>query len=107
MHLNMSTCASVCSPPAAAVLIGCLPTYSQAGLAAPIMLSLLRLVQGIAVGGELGTAVVFMHELAPAGSKTKGGSIIFIGVSGLTLTQKSSKMATCADRTAFVEPYYL
>lgn len=71
---------SLLSP--AAVLIGCLPTYSQAGLAAPIILSLLRLVQGIAVGGELGTAVVFMHELAPAGSKTKGGSIIFIGVSG-------------------------
>lgn len=77
--------ARVCWRPATAVLIGCLPTYAQAGLAAPIILSLLRLVQGIAVGGELGTAVVFMHELAPAGSKTKGGSIIFIGVSRLIL----------------------
>lgn len=66
---------------ACAVLIGCLPTYTQAGLAAPILLSLLRLVQGIAVGGELGTAVVFMHELAPAGGKTKGGSVVFLGVS--------------------------
>lgn len=63
------------------MLIGCLPTYTQVGLAAPILLSLLRLVQGIAVGGELGTAVVFMHELAPAKHKTKGGSIIFLGVS--------------------------
>lgn len=70
------------SPPplCAAVLIGCLPTYTQAGLAAPILLSLLRLIQGIAVGGELGTAVVFMHELAPPGRKTRGGSIIFVGV---------------------------
>lgn len=65
------------------MLIGCLPTYTQVGLAGPILLSLLRLVQGIAVGGELGTAVVFMHELAPANHKTKGGSIIFLGVSEL------------------------
>lgn len=63
-----------------AVLIGCLPTYPQAGIAAPIMLSVLRLVQGIAVGGELGTAVVFMHELAPQQHKSKGGSIVFLGV---------------------------
>lgn len=64
----------------AVVLIGCLPSYEQAGLAAPILLSLLRVVQGIAVGGELGTAVVFMHELAPAKHKSKAGSIVFIGV---------------------------
>lgn len=77
-----SSCPTLLPYPAAvcAVLIGCLPTYSQAGLAAPILLSLLRLVQGIAVGGELGTAVVFMHELAPSGKKTKGGSVIFVGV---------------------------
>mgnify|MGYP001807745160 FL=1 len=63
-----------------AVLIGCLPTYAHVGVAAPVLLSLLRLIQGIAVGGELGTAVVFMHELSPSGGKTKGGSIIFMGV---------------------------
>jgi MFS family permease len=63
-----------------AVLIGCLPTYAHVGVAAPVLLSLLRLIQGIAVGGELGTAVVFMHELSPSGGKTKGGSIIFVGV---------------------------
>jgi hypothetical protein len=33
-----------------------------------------------AVGGELGTAVVFMHELAPATAKTKGGCVVFMSV---------------------------
>lgn len=33
-----------------------------------------------AVGGELGTAVVFMHELAPPTAKTKGGCIVFMSV---------------------------
>lgn len=40
------------------VLIGALPTYSQAGMASPILLALLRLVQGLAMGGEFGSALV-------------------------------------------------
>lgn len=57
---NRHQCRRHCRVVTAAVLIGALPTYSQVGLAAPILLSLLRLVQGIAVGGELGTAVSTM-----------------------------------------------
>ena len=36
----------------ATVLIGCLPTFAMIGLAAPVLLALLRIVQGLAMGGE-------------------------------------------------------
>src|SRR3954464_10628132 len=46
----------------ATTLIGVLPTYAQAGVLAPIALILLRLVQGFAVGGEWGGAVLLVAE---------------------------------------------
>src|SRR3954467_5500158 len=46
----------------ATTLIGVLPTYAQAGVLAPIALILLRLVQGFAVGGEWGGAVLLAAE---------------------------------------------
>jgi metabolite-proton symporter len=46
----------------ATVLIGCLPTYAQIGVWAPAALILLRLVQGFAVGGEWGGAVLMAAE---------------------------------------------
>ncbi|MFD8599445.1 MFS transporter [Kitasatospora sp. NPDC059646] len=46
----------------ATTLIGCLPTYNQVGVAAPVMLTALRLVQGFALGGEWGGAVLLVSE---------------------------------------------
>src|SRR3954464_2229358 len=48
----------------ATTLIGVLPTYAQAGVVAPVALILLRLIQGFAVGGEWGGAVLLVAEQA-------------------------------------------
>ncbi|MBW8879972.1 MAG: MFS transporter, partial [Asticcacaulis sp.] len=50
----------------ATILIGCLPTYAQAGPIAPILLILLRVVQGFALGGEYGGAAIYVAEHAPS-----------------------------------------
>lgn len=47
-------------------LMGCLPTYNQIGVWAPILLVVLRFVQGFAVGGEWGGAVLLVAEHSPA-----------------------------------------
>ncbi len=50
---------------AATVAMGCLPTYAAIGVAAPAMLLALRIIQGIGLGGEYGSAVVYVMEHVP------------------------------------------
>ncbi len=49
----------------ATALIGFLPTYSQIGIAAPIILLIIRVLQGLALGGEYGGAAVYVAEHVP------------------------------------------
>ena len=61
------------------VLVGCLPTYADIGVWAPILLILLRAMQGLAVGGEWGGAVLMSVEHAPEGKKTFYGGFTQLG----------------------------
>lgn len=65
----------------ASFAIGLLPTYEQVGVLAPILLITLRLIQGIAIGGEWGGAVLIAVENAPEGKATFFGSFAQLGSS--------------------------
>ena len=71
----------------ATFLIGCLPTHASIGIAAPILLVLLRFAQGIGVGGEWGGAVLMSVESAPKGKRGLFGAFPQMGVpAGLLLS---------------------
>ncbi|MDA2811826.1 MFS transporter [Nocardiopsis sp. RSe5-2] len=65
---------------AATTAIGLLPSYEAIGIAAPIALVLLRLVQGIAVGMQWGGAALLATEYAPEGRRGLYGSLVQMGV---------------------------
>jgi MFS family permease len=62
------------------LLIGCLPGYATLGAGAPVLLVLLRLVQGFAAGGEWGGAALFGIESAPPGRHGLWGSFTSMGI---------------------------
>ena len=64
---------------AGTLLIGCLPTYGQIGIWAPLLLIVLRFIQGFGLGGEWGGAVLMVVEHAPAGRRGLYGSLVQIG----------------------------
>ncbi|MBI5857917.1 MAG: MHS family MFS transporter [Sphingobacteriales bacterium] len=54
---------------ASTFLIGCVPNYKTIGIAAPILVLILRLMQGLALGGEYGGAATYVAEHAPVGKR--------------------------------------
>lgn len=69
----------------ATTLIGCLPTYASIGVWAPILLVLLRLVQGFGAGGEYAGAVVLSVEHAQKGKRGAAGAWAPLGFAVATL----------------------
>lgn len=61
------------------LLLGLLPSYDQAGILAPVLLVLVRLLQGLSVGGEFSSSVTYMVETAPQGKRGLTGSWANIG----------------------------
>ena len=60
-------------------LIGLLPTFMDIGLMAPIFLAILRLLQGLAVGGEWGGATTIAIEHAPAEKRARYAALVQVG----------------------------
>jgi MFS family permease len=86
------------------VLIGLMPTYAMIGPAAPILLTLLRLLQGFALGGEWGGGVLLAVEYAPSGRRGLYGAVPQTGaLAGLAL----GNLATSAMSLAFSEHDFL
>ena len=77
-------------------LIGLLPTYAMIGIAAPVLLTILRFAQGIAIGGQWGGAMLLVTESAPAdqrgyyGAFAQAGAPVGVILANLALIITSS-----------------
>lgn len=88
----------------ATTLIGCVPGYHSIGITAPILLTALRLVQGFALGGEWGGAVLLVSEHGDAGRRgfwaswpqggAPAGNLIAVGVLSLMTSVQSDAAFT-------------
>ncbi|MGI8306055.1 MFS transporter [Saccharopolyspora hattusasensis] len=86
----------------ATFLVGVLPTFAAIGVAAPILLVVLRFVQGIAVGGEWGGAVLMAVEHSPPGRRGFNGSWPQVGVpAGLLLSTGAFGLLAALPDEAF------
>ena len=88
---------------AATVLIGLVPTYAQIGIAAPLILLLLRVFQGIGIGGEWGGAVLMAYEYAPENRRGLFASIPQIGLAlGLAIASAVTALLSMLPDDSFM-----
>lgn len=96
----------------ATFLMGCLPTYGQIGFWAPVLLVVLRFLQGFAVGGEWGGAVLLVAEHSPNRSRAfwsswpqaavpVGNMLATVVLLGLTTTLSDAAFLSWGWRVAF------
>lgn len=86
------------------VLMGLLPTYTDIGIWAAVLLVVLRVFQGIAVGGEWGGAVLMAVEHAGAGKRSLYGSLPQAGApAGLILATLAFSFASSLPDSSFLE----
>jgi len=64
------------------LMIACLPTYAEIGVAAPALLLLARLMQGLSVGGEYGATATYMSEIAMRGQRGFFSSFQYVTLIG-------------------------
>lgn len=77
------------------VVLGLLPTYESIGLAAPILLVLVRLTQGLSVGGEFSSSVTYLVETSPVNKRGLSGSYANVGsVAGMLLGSGMASLTT-------------
>ena len=86
------------------VAVGLMPTYAEIGVAAPVCLVVLRLVQGFALGGEWGGAALIAVEHAPTRRRGFFGSFVQVGASlgFLAATAVVSLCSTLTSRDQFL-----
>mgnify|MGYP001380204229 FL=1 len=83
----------------ATTLIGLLPTYQSIGIAAPLMLVALRFIQGLAVGGQWGGAMLLVTESAPSekrgwyGAYAQAGAAVGVILANLAFLSVSTSMS--------------
>ncbi|WP_417364734.1 MFS transporter [Glutamicibacter arilaitensis] len=80
----------------ASTLIGLLPTFETAGIVAPILLAILRFIQGLSAGGEWGGAMLMAVESAPKHKRGLYGAIVQLGSPVGTLLSSGIVAATVA-----------
>jgi MHS family proline/betaine transporter-like MFS transporter len=69
----------IISMAAGTLLLGLIPSYDSIGLIAPVLLVVARIIQGLAAGGEFGSAAAFLAEYSPAKRRGLGTSSIEVG----------------------------
>ena len=88
---------------ASTFIVGILPNYASIGVAAPIILIVLRMLQGLALGGEYGGAATYVAEHAPHGKR--GAYTSWIQTTA-TLGLFMSLLVILGTRTAMGEPAF-